>query len=83
MWRTINKYEKSWFFKIEAARRATSTKRKIVIFQNRRRPVRESCPGKQKFLVRIENKLIGYGKLAGCPRRVCPVIAWFLAGGQY
>ena len=64
MWRTINKYKKSRFFKIAAAGleiRAQVSKNAGLEF---------------------EKKLIGYGKLPGCPGRVCPVIARFLAGGQ-
>ena len=82
MWRTNNSYSKSRFFKIEAARRATSIKRKVVIFQNRSRPVRDSCPGRKNPGLEFEKKMIGYGILPGCPGRVCPVIAQFLAGGQ-
>ena len=52
------------------------------VFFNRSRPVRDSCPGRKKSRVRIYKKIIGYGKLPGCPDRVCLVIARFLAGGQ-
>ena len=56
--------------------------KKIKFFLNRSRPVRDSCPGRKNPGLEFDKKLIGYGILPGCPGRVCPVIARFLAGGQ-
>ena len=59
-WSNCNKYKRIIFFKIEAARRAESTKRTIVILQNRGRPQRNINKGE---IVIFQNRSWGLSKI--------------------